>query len=241
MDDGILLILTLTIILPLLLAVLLMSWPTQPSHPPRSHLPVPSISLSPPPPPGTFHFSSPADEAHFIARLLSEARSSLTAERPMQALSLVLAAVRQQRGEEGVFDALNAARKGYGLAPHANPVRQERERLEEEQRRLTGDVDVDQLMSSLSLRPAWPSHSLSSTELEGGSAAEELMADAAMEEDGDAASASVLEERGAGHLLDEAMRDREQFATCARCKGVISRSRMQQHRQMWCEADEQHT
>ena len=250
MEDWTLLI-VVTIIFAALVAAALMSWPPQPS-PPDSHrlcapsAAAPSLSIAAPAAPPTVEFSSPDEERHFIAQLLAQARSSLSAERPMQALSLVLAAVRQQRGEEGVFDALNAAREEYGLAPHANPVRQARERAELEHRR--ADADVDALMSGMSLRPAWTPYSMpgdrtrraESRMLEGGDE------DATMEEEdggddsdeGGKGDASVLEERGDGRLLDDAVRDGGRFATCARCRGVIARERMAQHTQLWCEADD---
>ena len=249
MDAGPLVILTVSLVVPLLIVIVLMSWPSElpassssspsPPVPVATSAPAPSVSLFPPAPAPTFAFSSPADENFFISRLLDEARTSLSADRPMHALSLVLAAVRQQRGEEGVFDALNAAREGYGLQPHANPVRQAREARE--MKEMKEDADVDALMSGMSLRPVWTPYPLphvgtGRARIPAGDD-EDAMDDGSEEEkdeweDGE----SVLEERGEGALLDEALRDREQFATCSRCRGVIARSRMQQHRDVWCEA-----
>ena len=238
MDAWLFVYAAVSLVLPLLLILLFMSWLSNspPSSSSPSSLPIlqplpsppSSLSLPAPPPPSTFTFASPADESFFISRLLAEARTSLSADRPMQALSLVLAAVRQQKGEEGVFDALNEAREGYGLQPHVNPVRQARQAREEKERR----EDVDALMANMSLRPAWAPYQLPAAE----TGDENAMDEGGEEEEEEGANASVLEERGEGYVLDEALRDREQFLACRRCRGVIARARMQQHIDLWCEA-----
>ena len=149
---------TVSLVVPLLILlirphVLALRAPLPPPlHFPLSHpspvailrpCPLPSPSSLLPPPRSTFAFSSPADENFFISRLLDEARTSLSADRPMHALSLVLAAVRQQRGEEGVFDALNAAQGGLRPPAPCQP-RQAGEGGAAREKEMKEDADVDE-------------------------------------------------------------------------------------------------
>lgn len=59
--------------------------------------------------------ASEMDEHSMMSALLGEARVALAQGQPGQALGLVLAAVRLQRGEAGVFDVLNQTREAHGL------------------------------------------------------------------------------------------------------------------------------
>ena len=164
----------------------------------------------------------------------------------MQALNLVLTAVRQQRGEEGVFDALNAAREEYGLQAHANPIRQQREQ-QQQQAMLQHDADDDRvgsLMSSLSLHPAFSSYPMPSRPPQQQRQQDE---DADMDDDEDEgggerqssdddAATSILEEHGQGLVLDAALRDQETYRRCGRCGGLIARDRWAAHVSLWCDA-----
>ena len=210
----------------------------------------PSMNLSLPATPDAVSFSSPADENHFIATLLQQAHSSLAQDKPMHALSLVLAAVRQQRGEEGVFDVLNETREGYGLKAHANPIRQQREM--QQQQRIEAD-DEDMGMASLSLRSTGPvllhqhqqARTLQLTNGGGGYHDTDMMDDVSEdegEEDGDEddgveGDGSILDEAGHGDVVDEAVQGGT-HVVCRACGGVISRERMQAHVELWCEANE---
>jgi len=63
-----------------------------------------------------------ADLHHVMSTLLAQARVCLAQGQPTQALALVLAAVREQRGEAGVFDVLNETRERHGLHRLAVPA-----------------------------------------------------------------------------------------------------------------------
>ena len=201
----------------------------------------PSMDISLPPTPPTVSFSTPADEQQYIATLLQHAHASMAQQKPMQALGLVLAAVRQQRGEEGVFDVLNETREGFGLKPHANPVRQQREALQQQQLQ-----QMDAGMSSLSLQaagPASPSQYSSTLQLpNGGSMHEDTdMADDSGGEDGEYEDDDEYVDEGEVSIVDEELVDEAVRAgthvQCRACGGVIARSRMQAHTQLWCEAN----
>ena len=167
----------------------------------------------------------------------------------MQALNLVLTAVRQQGGEEGVFDALNAAREEYGLQAHANPIRQQRQQQQAEAARLQPDVDdeaVHGLMSSMSLRPAFSSYPVPPRTQQQQQQEEEEDAD--MEADGEEEQevqssddeervTSILEEHGQSGVLDAALRDHATYRRCGRCGGVIARDRWAAHVSMWCDGN----
>ena len=212
----------------------------------------PSMDLSLPAAPPTIPFSSTADEHAYIAALLQHAHSSLAQQKPMQALGLVLAAVRQQRGEEGVFDVLNETREGYGLKPHANPARQQREMMQQQQQQRLQQMgdDEDMGMAALSLQSADPAllHQLAQRlqppSSDGGyedtAMADESEGEYEDEDEDDEAvegDASILEETGNGDLLDEAVRGGT-HVTCRACGGVIARTRMEAHAKFWCEAND---
>lgn len=212
----------------------------------------PSMDLSLPATPPTASFSTPADEHAYIATLLQHAHSSLAQHKPMQALGLVLAAVRQQRGEEGVFDVLNETREGYGLKPHTNPVRQQREMQQQQLQAAAMDDGGDLGMAGLSLRSVdvqsqWQQNA-QWVQLNGGggggSYQDTDMADDSggeVEDDdeeqyGEEVEASILDETGNGELVDEAVRAGT-HTVCRACGGVIARDRMQAHVELWCEAN----
>ena len=195
----------------------------------------PSMDLGLPATPATMAFASTDDEQAYIATLLQQAHASMAQQKPMRALGLVLAAVRQKRGEEGVFDVLNETREGFGLKPHANPVRQQREMLQQEQMQ---QMDVG--MSALSLqsadRPQLPSSD--DTEMADEDDDESEGEDDEYEDEGgyqDEGEASIVDE----DLVDEAVRAGT-HVQCRACGGVIARSRMEAHVTMWCEANDSH-
>ena len=208
----------------------------------------PSMGLAMPPTPATVPFTSAADENAYVATLLQSAHSSMAQQRPMQALGLVLAAVRQQRGEEGVFDVLNQAREGMGLTPHANPVRQQREALQRQEWQ-----QMDEGMAGLSLQAdgaqSQPPQQPSRLQLPSGGSGGGGDEDAQMEDDDDdgeddadedehdgerEGEASIVD----GQVVDEAVRAGT-HVQCRKCWGVIAKHRMQAHPQ-WCEAVDPH-
>lgn len=199
---------------------------TTSSHSPSMDMPLPATSTP-------VSFSSPSDEHQYIATLLQHAHTSMAQQQPMRALGLVLAAVRQQRGEEGVFDVLNETREGFGLKAHANPVRQQREAVQQQQLQ---QMDVG--MAALSLQSQQADTSAGRVQLvRGGGGYEDTemeMVDESDEEEeyGEEGEASIVDEE----LVDEAVRAGT-HVQCRACGGVIARARMQAHAELWCEAN----
>ena len=205
----------------------------------------PSMDMSLPPTPPTVSFPTPAEEHEYIATLLQHAHASMAQQKPMQALGLVLAAVRQQRGEEGVFDVLNETREGFGLKAHANPVRQQREMLQQQQLQ-----QMDSGMAALTLQSATValqdqyananrlqlpagSGGYEDTEMVDDSQGEYVDVECEEEEEyEDEGEASIVDE----DLVDEAVRAGT-HVQCRACGGVIARSRMEAHVKFWCEAN----
>ena len=199
----------------------------------------PSMDLSLPATQPTVSFPTTADEHAYIATLLQHAHASMAQQKPMQALGLVLAAVRQQRGEEGVFDVLNETREGFGLKAHANPVRQQREAQQQHNLQAMDDgmaalslqSAIGQLQSQLANSgPQLPSG--------GGSYEDAEMADESDDEYDDEGEYEEVEES----IVDEGLVDKAVRAgthvQCRACGGVIARTRMQAHAELWCEAND---
>jgi len=200
----------------------------------------PSMSMPLPQSSSTLQFSSQSDENEFISSLLSRARDSLSSEKPMEALGLVLAAARQQGGEVRVFDVLNEARRDYGLQPHSNPLESQRhlqsnhnnnqhqratvELIEDsEDEAMVDDDNNNSPHGAFSMNSIH--HSLNEANLHH-SETSSLSSQS---------NTSVLESRGDGNLISDALSNGD-YGSCPHCGAVVARNRLEQHSRYWCSA-----
>jgi len=193
-----------------------------------------------------------SEQELLVGSMLRQARVHVDQGEPSQALQLVLQAVRETQGEQGIFDVLNQARRDYGLdAPNPNFTPS------------TSSPSLSSLFASLSTNPAASPSSSSSSAASSSSQPVPMAEDdwgldpdpfgllppsegkhdiptnkgqnAVIAEDSDEDRPSDSELLVHKNILVAAYEDGSSFL-CDMCNGLVKKDRAEAHLTMWCPA-----